>query len=165
MTLNYEGSFKLSRFYWQTQLINEESPANELFDSLVSARVHQLEHHSGYRNVRTRVARNKCLVEICKRESVSVNASISFSCFLMRLVDEKRNKLLAPWTLSYFVRKLRFWHWQLDNVASLLWRGITSLDGSRVCIPLVLELVISVRVITHRATVMVFRLRQSRAYF
>lgn len=30
---------------------------------------------------------------------------------------------------------------------------------------LVLELVISVRVITHRATIMAFRLRQSRAYF
>lgn len=98
MTLNYEGSFKPSRLYWQTQLISKEPPAYELFDSLVStaARVHQQEQHSGHQNVRTRVTSDKCFVEICKRESISVNASVSPSCFLMRLVDEKRNKLLAP---------------------------------------------------------------------
>lgn len=53
MALNYEGSFKPSRLHWQTQLISEEPPAYELFDSLVSiaARVPERERHSGHRNV------------------------------------------------------------------------------------------------------------------
>jgi hypothetical protein len=67
MALNYEGSFKLSRLHWQTQLISEEPPAYELFDSLVAIAtcVYERERHSGHRNVGIRVARNECLVEMC----------------------------------------------------------------------------------------------------